>query len=67
MYTAKYSQLCRCISDVPFTYSVEFLKCDWPPNSYWQDINTVKQLIIGDDIFGEIGEFKKFSKLVVAK
>ena len=24
---------------------------------------TVKQLIIGDDLFGEIGEFKKFAKI----
>ena len=27
----------------------------------------VKRLIIGDDLFGEIGEFKKFAKLVVTK
>ena len=25
--------------------------------------NTVKRLIIGDDLFGEIGEFKKFAKI----
>ena len=27
------------------------------------DQTTVKQLIIGDDLFGEIGEFRKFAKI----
>ena len=26
-------------------------------------LNTVKQFIIGDDLIGEIGEFKKFAKI----
>ena len=29
----------------------------------WYMFVTVKQLIIGDDLFGEIGKFKKFSKI----
>ena len=27
------------------------------------DLTTEKRLIIGDDLFGEIGEFKKFAKI----
>ena len=40
------------------------------PNSRWGQLesisiisSTVKRLIIGDDLFGEIGEFKKFAKI----
>ena len=42
--------------------TLNYLKYLFEITNYLDNFTTVKQLIIGDNLFGEIGEFKKVAK-----
>ena len=61
--------LLMCIGICPCAYQCVCMRVCLSVCPLWnkQIPNTVKRLIIGDNLFGEIGEFKKSPKLVFTK